>query len=121
LFATTLDVHLILGDIAENAADCDTANGRSAARTAAHDRLARMLCCDREEFTAEDALQATQFLADRQQQQLSAAIDRVLAGNVGHCSAVIVSGSGEFLALRVVAQRSLMSAAKVVSLAEQFS
>ena len=46
-FATTGDVYLTLGDIAEDPADVRTANGRPKTIVAAHDRLSRMLCCDR--------------------------------------------------------------------------
>src|SRR5207302_4679388 len=50
-FATTLDVYLILGELAEHRGDCDTADGRPATRDGAHARLARMLCADRETST----------------------------------------------------------------------
>lgn len=41
-FATAHDVHLILGNIAEDSSDCDTADGRPATKRFAHARLARM-------------------------------------------------------------------------------
>src|SRR6185369_14920618 len=75
LFATMLDVYLLLGDIPENAVDCHTANGRPATKSAAHDRLARMLCCDREEFTRDDAEFAARSFAEAQQSQLLAATE----------------------------------------------
>src|SRR5262249_53239624 len=43
VFATTLDVALILDWIPENPDDCDTADGRPATKAAAHVRLARMM------------------------------------------------------------------------------
>ena len=43
LFATTLDVYLLLDWIAEDAADRNTADGRPATKAAAHARLARMM------------------------------------------------------------------------------
>jgi probable H4MPT-linked C1 transfer pathway protein len=46
LFATTLDVYLVLGEVPEDAADRGTADGRAATRRAARARLARMLCAD---------------------------------------------------------------------------
>ena len=45
-FATTLDVNLVQGRIKEDPTDTNTADGRPASRTAAHARLARMLCAD---------------------------------------------------------------------------
>src|SRR5258708_819144 len=53
-FAPTLDVHLILDFIAEDPADCNTADGRPATKTAAHARLARMMCADLETSTPEE-------------------------------------------------------------------
>src|SRR5262249_413708 len=53
-FATTLDVYLLLGQVAEDETDYGTADGRPATRLFAHARLARMLggdgeTCEREE------------------------------------------------------------------------
>lgn len=118
LFATTLDVHLILGNIPEDATDLETANGRPATIAAAHDRLARMLCCDRDEFTLDDARAAAAWLADAQQRQITAAIDQVLAAQETCCGHVIVSGSGAFLAERVVSEHSTLSAVKRTRLAD---
>ena len=56
LFATTRDVYLTLGDLPEEADDTSTADGRPATRAFARDRLARMVCADRETFFEEDAL-----------------------------------------------------------------
>jgi probable H4MPT-linked C1 transfer pathway protein len=53
LFATTYDVYLVLGNLPENEADTDTADGRPATRQYAYDRLRRMLCGDRETISAE--------------------------------------------------------------------
>ena len=52
LFATTLDVCLLLELVAENAGDRDTADGRPATRAAANARLAHMLCGDGATITA---------------------------------------------------------------------
>ncbi|MGE3803939.1 MAG: hydantoinase/oxoprolinase family protein, partial [Gemmataceae bacterium] len=46
LFATTLDVYLVLGELAENSDDCDSADGRPATKQQAHARLARMFLED---------------------------------------------------------------------------
>jgi probable H4MPT-linked C1 transfer pathway protein len=118
LFATMLDIHLLLGSIAENVGDCDTANGRPATISAAHDRLARQFCCDRTEFSLQDAIAAARFLADVQRQRLNGALEKVLARLPGPCEAVIVSGSGEFLARELVAQNPRTSDARVISLSE---
>ena len=51
-FATTHDVYLLLGQVAEDPSDSDTADGRPATRAHAHARLARMLCADLESSSA---------------------------------------------------------------------
>lgn len=116
LFATTLDVWLLLGEIAESELDCDTANGRPATRFAAIDRLARSFCCDRTELSAEDLLSVARQLAEAQEGQLVRALERVTAENPGIYLSVIVSGSGSFLARRVIAKNSATASARIVSL-----
>lgn len=121
LFATTLDVHLLLGAIPENEADLETANGRPATRAAAHDRLARMLCADRQEVTVEDAVHIAKFLADVQRQRLAGALDRVVHRLPGECQTVVVSGSGAFLARQLAAGNRRTSLARTISLDDLLS
>lgn len=121
LFATTLDVYLTLGEIAENADDNDTANGRAATRTAALDRLARTLCCDRTEFTADDADVMVRFLKSVQLQRITGGLDRVLRNLPERCTHVLISGSGAFVARRIVEEHAKLSPLPVTSLAEMFS
>jgi probable H4MPT-linked C1 transfer pathway protein len=71
-FATTLDVYLLLEQIAEDEHDTDTADGRPATREYAHRRLARMLCGDAETVTRTAAVALAKRLALVQRQ----AIDR---------------------------------------------
>jgi probable H4MPT-linked C1 transfer pathway protein len=104
LFATTLDVYLMLGAIAEDESDCETANGRPATKVAAHDRLARTICCDREEVSAEEAGIMAAHFARCQRAQIAASIDRVLAHGNRTCEHVILSGSGAFLAEILLAE-----------------
>lgn len=115
-FATTLDVHLLLGTIPEDEADLETANGRPATRSAAHDRLARMLCADRQEVAIEDAVQIARFLADVQRQRLAGALDRVVHRMPGECQSVVVSGSGAFLARQLADGHRRTSMARKISL-----
>ncbi len=116
LFATTLDVYLILGQIPEDPDDCNTANGKPATRSAAHDRLARSLCCDRTEFTFEDAEQMAAFCADVQKRRIQTAIDSVLAELHGECRTVLASGSGEFLVEQIVGEHPVLRSAELISL-----
>lgn len=117
IFATSLDIYLLLGDIPENSADYETANGGAATRAAAHDRLARCLCCDRTEFSAEDAETMARFLADVQRQRLTGSLDRVLSQFDGKCSHVLTAGSGAFLADRIVQTHPQLKSASHTPLA----
>ncbi len=117
-FASTLDIYLTLGDLPEQAGDVNTANGRPATRAAAHDRLARMLCCDQTEFTTPDAELLARFLADVQRQRLAGAVERVASRLSAACSSVLVAGEGEFLARRTIADQRRLRGARVVSLAD---
>ena len=121
LFATTLDVYLLLGDVVEDEQDLETANGKPATKAAAHDRLARMLCCDRDEVSFDEAVQIARFLADVQRQRLAGSLERVASRFETPVETVIVSGSGSFLARRLVAENRRTVAAKIVSLDEQLT
>jgi hypothetical protein len=116
LFATTLDVYLTLGDIADAPDDCQTANGRPATRVEAWHRLARMLCRDANEFTEADAVDVARRFATAQQAEIGRALDAFLTRLDGTIDTVIVSGSGSFLARRVLAAEPRLRTARFVSL-----
>ncbi len=116
LFATTLDVYLTLGDIPDNPNDCGSANGRPATRAEARHRLARMLCRDADEFTEADSLEVAGQFAAAQQSEIGRALDAFLTRLVGTIDTVIVSGSGSFLARRLLAAEPRTRGAQVVSL-----
>jgi probable H4MPT-linked C1 transfer pathway protein len=120
-FATTQDVYLLQGDIAEISEDHDTANGRPATVAGAHNRLARQLCCDRTELSLDEAKSVADFLANVQRQRISGAIDRVLTTLESTCEAVIVSGEGSFLANQILDNHSKLNAVPRHSLATMFS
>lgn len=121
LFATTLDVYLLTGHIVEDEHDRDTANGKPATKAAAYDRLVRMLCCDRDEVTYDEAEQIARFLADVQRQRLAGSFERVAQRLPETCEQVILSGSGLFLAHRIAYENRHTAHASVVSLSEQLS
>jgi probable H4MPT-linked C1 transfer pathway protein len=111
-FATSLDVHLVNGQIQEDPQDQNTADHNPATRNAALNRLARMVCCDREEI-ADDALEyMAQYIGDRQRSQISSAIDNRLqylshlTGTPPEAVQLLLSGSGDWLADRVLAEMS---------------
>lgn len=114
LFATTLDLYLIAGRIASSTHDCDTADGRPATVERAYDRVARMLCCDRTELTIDELQSISQELINQQLQIIRAAIDRALPHPLLPVTAVILSGSGAFLAREVIdAIPSLLPARRI--------
>jgi len=117
LFATTLDAYLTLGDLPEDPHNTETADGRPATRAAAHDRLARSICADRMMFSADDARAAAEAIASAQLSRLGRAAQQVLRTLGAPPLTTVVSGQGEFLALRVI--RKLRLTTQVISLAEK--
>ncbi|OAI55283.1 hypothetical protein AYO47_09615, partial [Planctomyces sp. SCGC AG-212-M04] len=77
LFATSWDVHLLTEAVAPSDDD-DTSNGGPASIDGAYDRVSRMLCCDRDEMTLDEARGIARELSDRQIDQISSAIDAVV-------------------------------------------
>jgi len=120
VFATALDVYLILGDIDQQPLCDRTANGRPATRAAAIDRLLRMCCCDRSEITEAQAVDMAGQLADCQLAQLRAAVQRVVRRQPSWPARILACGSGEFLARRLVQHVAELDAAVVISLADVF-
>jgi probable H4MPT-linked C1 transfer pathway protein len=117
LFATTADVYLILGDLPENAATEFTADGRPATKACARARLARMICADAEQFNHRDAVAIAQAVSQAQTDLLSSAIERVLQRHKEMPRSIVISGHGEFLAQRAIAQLGIHSS--MISLRHQ--
>ena len=105
LFATTLDVFLILGDITEQSDRTDTADGQPRTRQAARTRLARMVCADATTFSAGDALAAAESIRDALIAAVEGACCRVASQMDRQATTVFLSGAGEFLLRRIFAAR----------------
>lgn len=120
LFTTTLDVYLFLGDISEDPRDLATANGQPATIAAAQDRIARLVCGDVTEISEADTRRMAEFIAAKQLHRLTEAAETVAARLSDSVVAVLTSGSGEFLARRVVAQSAALRKAQLMSLPELF-
>jgi probable H4MPT-linked C1 transfer pathway protein len=121
LFATTLDVYLLLGLIPENPDDRHTADERPATVACAHDRLARMVCCDRDEIDLVEARRIAHFFAEAQEKVVSAAIEAVVGRDAKKLDAVVVAGSGESLALKILAEHPATRNARLIRLAKMLS
>jgi probable H4MPT-linked C1 transfer pathway protein len=117
LFATTLDVYLLLGDVAESDRT-DTADGRPATRKHAHGRLARMLCADRETCSEAQTRLLAGLASRAQRRLLSRAVLRVARTMGGRPRSVILAGSGEFLARKVI-REDLRWSCRLISLARR--
>ncbi|MEX2093103.1 MAG: hydantoinase/oxoprolinase family protein, partial [Pirellulales bacterium] len=104
LFATTADAYLTLGEIAEQPEAAWTADGRPLTRPYARERLARMVCADRTTFDDHDARCAAEAVRDAQLAQLRHAVEQVLSAISEPPARFVVSGDGEFLAVRLVKQ-----------------
>lgn len=117
LFSTTRDAYLILDHVAEDVGDVSTADGRPATKGFALERLARMVCADRESFDMGDARQAALAVLEAQVRLISGAVDRVLQRLGRDPELFVVCGQGEFLARAVLKQRRWSG--EVVSLAEE--
>lgn len=115
LFATTHDAYLLLEHLAEDPLDTSTADGRPATKEFALERLARMVCADRESFDLGDARQAALAVLEAQVRMISAAIDRVVQRLGDEPELFVVCGQGEFLARETLKQRRWSG--EVVSLA----
>lgn len=103
LFATSLDVHLLTGDIPERPEDLSTADGRPATREHARTRLARTICADSREFSDADALGMAEFLAFEISEMIGDAIEKVAVANrLGREPQIILSGHGDFALTRVI-------------------
>jgi (4-(4-[2-(gamma-L-glutamylamino)ethyl]phenoxymethyl)furan-2-yl)methanamine synthase len=118
-FATTLDAYLVLGEVPENPADTDTADGRPATRALAHARLARMLCADLETSTEEERLDLAARAAARQVEMIATAMNHAASRLAGPPKTIILAGSGEHVAAKALASTGWTS--QVVSLRQEMS
>jgi probable H4MPT-linked C1 transfer pathway protein len=113
VFATSLDAHLVLGAIAEDAADTNTADGQPATIEAAHQRLARMFGADGETSTPEERQRLAETVVERQRWLLRQAVRQMLRRLVAPPTVAILAGEGAFLA------QDVLGAVGTVSLAAE--
>lgn len=101
LFATMQDVYVVLGDLAEAADSCHTADGRPLTRSHALQRLSRLLCADRTEIGDRLLLELARQAADAQVQRVSRVMAE-MASRRGVPRQVVFGGHGEFLLRRAI-------------------
>lgn len=117
LFATMLDVYLVLEQIPERPSDMNAADGKPAIKSAACARLARVIAADGEEFGFEDAVALAESAAAAQRDCILSATVQVLKRLGTPPATYILSGHGEFLAARALER--LPAASNIVRLAKE--
>jgi probable H4MPT-linked C1 transfer pathway protein len=118
VFATTADAYIMLGESAEEPLATWTADGRPLTKPFARERLARMVCADRTIFDEQDAMRAAEFVRDAQVAQLRDAVSLVGLLSESRPMFAVISGAGEFLARRVLAD--IRVECSIVSLSDRF-
>ena len=113
-FAIAGDVHLWRGDLAPADYTVPTPDGRPATKEFASERLARVVCADREMLDETAISLVADALAGAQVQRVAAAIRRVVARHPS-IDVAIVTGVGAFLAEAAARAVGL----KVVPLADE--
>jgi probable H4MPT-linked C1 transfer pathway protein len=121
LFATTLDVYVVLGRIPEDPTDRDTADGRPVTVLHSLARLARMLGGDLETVPQDRIERFAARVHERVIETLTAAVHAAYYGWQAspELRTVVVAGSGAFLALQVARSTLAPAAGRIVSLNEE--
>jgi len=101
-YAESRDVWVWSGELVEDPASTDTADGRPLTREASRARLARMLLEEPDRFDAADAERFARRCADAQTRLVARGVTRVASRLGGLPAAVVLSGHGEFLARRAL-------------------
>jgi probable H4MPT-linked C1 transfer pathway protein len=115
-FALIGDVHLWLGQLQADDYTCRTPDGRPASRQYASERLARVVCADREMLRDEDIDLIAGAIARAQIGSIVSALERVRQRQPT-ISTAVVTGMGAFIA----AEAARAAGLSVVSLAEELS
>jgi uncharacterized hydantoinase/oxoprolinase family protein len=115
-FATTSDAYVTLGDVSEDRHDTETADRRPRTKAHAQARLARSICADAAAFYAADARAASLAVRQSQVGRLAVAFEKVIATMATEPGTFVLSGTGEFLARRLV--QRCAGRATVASLAD---
>ncbi|TWU20058.1 hydantoinase/oxoprolinase family protein [Bythopirellula polymerisocia] len=117
-FATTADAYLLLGELPENPADVNTADGKPFTCAAAHTRLARMICADRGIVSMHETLDFAESIRNTQVDRIEKAFRLVVAAMPVEPQTIVLSGHGEFLARRLLERLDLPL--RIFSLTEEW-
>jgi hypothetical protein len=106
LFATTQDVHLLLGHLSAEQCISPSADGRPVTPEYAVERLARVVCADRELLSQAEVRAMAQYIAAEQVHQIAGGMAQVLS-RVKVAGPVAAVGAGAFLAEAAAARLGL--------------
>lgn len=113
-FATTGDAHVWLGTLAPDDYTAPTADGRPVTREHAGERLARVVCGDRETLDEQAIARIAGTIAEAQVALVAAGLCRVHAA-FPDAKAVVVTGLGDFIAVDAARRVGL----EVIALADR--
>jgi len=102
-FALAGDVHLWRGDLRPEDYTVPTPDSRPLAREFLHERLARVVCGDRELLGRAEIDRMAEFIAATQTNRVAATIARV-SDRHPQSTIVVAAGLGDFIAVRAAAQ-----------------
>jgi probable H4MPT-linked C1 transfer pathway protein len=108
LFATSGDVHLILGNITEEEFTVETADGKGKTRMEALARLARVVCADVEMLSEQEIVDIAQYIYDKQVAQVANGLSQVynrIKQSPEVEFAAVVTGLGKNFLARAAAQK----------------
>ena len=125
LFATSLDVHILNGDLSPDERDIDTADRRPATVQNSLNRMAHMVCCDASELTETQLKHMAGYVSEKQVAQIAKAIRNRCDYLRTFLAAerpvqVLLSGSGTWLAERALQEPGVSTFASISNLSEMF-
>lgn len=121
VFATTLDVYLLLGYLSEDPTNTNTADGRPATKAAAQLRIARMLCADLETSTADERRKLVERVLLCQVRGIGSCVYSVAKHLPAPPQTILLAGEGEFLARILLKEASALPPFRTVSLNDKLT
>jgi probable H4MPT-linked C1 transfer pathway protein len=101
-FTVMADIYLLLGYLSVETYTCPTPDGRAKSLEAARERLARLICADRDGLNEEEIFNLARYLFEKQLQQVAEALFQVLSRlEDGYRLPLVVAGTGSFLAAEI--------------------
>lgn len=121
VFATTLDVYLLLDCLPEDATNTNTADGRPATKAAAELRIARMLCADLETSTADERRKLVHRVLLCQVRGIGSCVHSVAKHLPAPPQTILLAGEGEFLARTVLKEATNLPSFRIISLNDELT